>query len=365
MARTRALMDLLPWEIFVGEGLLLHADGALSTSFRFRGPDPASSTDDGLTALSRTLVEAFRPLGDGWLLHFDLLRDPAPGYPEAGAFPDPFTAALDAQRRQAYERRETHFLGRQFMTVTWHPEIGSERRSLLDSLLRPDVGRPGLDGRIQDFEAALDEIIGTLSSALRLERLGTAAQLRYLYRCVTFRDHPLAVPATLSGPPAAPGTEATPFTLEHVLGAGDLYGGTDLRFGETHIVPIRLAGFPDAVGPAAFDLLNDLPLPFRATLRYIPLDPHTARAAIKRKRCRLEHHRRRLAPRRRGALLARRRQAGVHRPLRPPDGGRRRRGPARARDPPGLRRVPDGHPLRRRRPTGARPRPGPAAWSST
>lgn len=71
MPRTRALMDLLPWDTFVGEGLLLHADGALSTTFSYRGPDPASTTEDDLLALSRTLVQAPRHLGDGWLLHFE------------------------------------------------------------------------------------------------------------------------------------------------------------------------------------------------------------------------------------------------------------------------------------------------------
>src|SRR5690606_33828099 len=55
--RTRALMDLLPWELFVGEGLLLNADGALTATVRLRGPDPASSTRDELLGVSRTLVQ--------------------------------------------------------------------------------------------------------------------------------------------------------------------------------------------------------------------------------------------------------------------------------------------------------------------
>ncbi len=274
MPRNRSLMDLVPWDLFVDEGLLLHVDGALSASFRFRGPDPASSTEEELLGLSRALGQAFRPMGDGWMLHFDLHRVPAPPYPREGAFADRFTRALDEERRRRYEGRRSHFVDEQYLTVTHHPGVGDggAAGSALGTLLRADVERGGLEGRIDDFSAALEEMAGTLSAALRLERLGTAEAVRYLYRCLTFRRHPLTVP------------EPWPFTLEHLLGAGDLYGGADLRFGERHIVPIRFSGFPDAAGPATLAFLNDLPLPFRATWRYMPLDPFRSRQAVKRKR---------------------------------------------------------------------------------
>ncbi len=271
MPRTRSLMDLVPWDVFVGEGLLLSADGALSASYRYRGPDPASATEEELEGLVRALTEALRPLGDGWMVHADLHRVPAPGYPEEGAFPDAFTRALDEERRRRYEERASHFLNEHFLTLTHHPGSG-EGRSPLAILLRPDLDRPGLEGRIDDFGAAVEETAGALSSVLRLERLGTEAMLGYLYRCLTFRRHPLRVP------------DETPYTLEHLLGVGDLFGGADLRFGETHIVPVRFTAFPDGVGPAALDVLHDLPLAYRATFRYLPLDPYTARKAIRRRR---------------------------------------------------------------------------------
>jgi type IV secretory pathway VirB4 component len=124
-------MDLVPWDLFVDEGLLLHVDGALSASFRFRGPDPASSTEEELVGLSRSLGQALRPMGDGWMLHVDLHRVPAPAYPEAGAFPDRFTRALDEERRRRYEGRlrpyeghRSHFVNEQYLTVTHHPGVG-------------------------------------------------------------------------------------------------------------------------------------------------------------------------------------------------------------------------------------------------
>ncbi|MFW6012187.1 MAG: hypothetical protein ACOC92_00585 [bacterium] len=272
MPRARALMDLLPWDLVVADGLVANADGALTASFSFRGPDPASSTPQELLALSRNLVQAFRGLGDGWLLHVDLHRSPAPDYPPPGAFTDPFTRALDQDRRRAYRRRKSHFLSQQFLSLTFHPGVGGERRSPLDTLLQPDIDAATLDDQIRDFEAALEEIVGILSAVLRLRRLPTRAMLEYFSRCLTGRRQPLNIPRD------------TPYTFEHLFGAGNLYGGTNLRFAETHIVPIRFSGFPEELAAGALDFLNDLPLAFRFCCRYIPMDPHTARTAIKRKR---------------------------------------------------------------------------------
>ena len=271
MPRARALMDVLPWDLFVAPGVLLHADGALSATVRYRGPDPDSSTEDELVGLGRTCLQAFRNLGDGWLLHFDLHRVPASDYPEAGAFPDPYTRALDAERREAYRRSRSHYVSEHYLTLTYQPPA-RERRSRLDALLHPDLEARSLSGRIEQFGDALEEILATLSTVLRLDRLGTAAMLEYLHTCLTFLRQPLSLP------------EDVPFTLEHLFASGDLYGGQVLRFGETTILPIRFSGFPDSVHPASLDFLNDLPLPFRVTFRWIAMDPHAARAAIKRRR---------------------------------------------------------------------------------
>ena len=76
-----SIFDLLVWDQFVGEGVLRHTDGALSRVYRYRGPDLDAATADQLGGLSRLLTTVLSQLGDGWMVHFDALRLPAPAYP--------------------------------------------------------------------------------------------------------------------------------------------------------------------------------------------------------------------------------------------------------------------------------------------
>ncbi|HMB54609.1 MAG TPA: hypothetical protein VKU40_14930, partial [Thermoanaerobaculia bacterium] len=120
---------------------------------------------------------------------------------------------------------------------------------------------------VEEFEETVEDVGRQLSTRLHVRRLGSREMIRYLYTALTCRDHPVQVPEH-------------PVTLESIFGAGDLYGGTELRFGETHVVPIAIVNYPDGTTPAALALLDHLALPYRAVFRYVVLDRYTARAAI-------------------------------------------------------------------------------------
>ncbi len=77
--RTRSLFDALPWDLLLEDGVLRNTDGALATTLRYRGPDPAAATAGEIHDLMRLLSEAITPLGTGWMLHFDALRLPPLG----------------------------------------------------------------------------------------------------------------------------------------------------------------------------------------------------------------------------------------------------------------------------------------------
>lgn len=256
----------------MAEGVLRNVDGALVSAFAYRGPDLDAATAEELEALSRTLAKAFSPLGDGWMLHLDAHRLAAPGYPPEGAFPDPFTRALDAERREAWEARGGHYRTECFLTVTFRPAPGE--RPALGSLF----GARGAEGDEEErllarFEAQLEDLGRLLATQLELRRLSSRDLVGYLYRCLTFRDQPLGLPDY-------------PVSLEAIFGSGDLYAGYEVRFGETAIVPVALAGFPEASTPASLDFLGALPFPYHAVTRYLPLDPWSARKAVTARRTR-------------------------------------------------------------------------------
>jgi type IV secretion system protein TrbE len=62
------------------------------------------------------------------MVQCNAIRSQAPGYPGAGAFPDPVTRLIDEERRQQFEREGTHFESEYFLTLTHLPPYESEER---------------------------------------------------------------------------------------------------------------------------------------------------------------------------------------------------------------------------------------------
>jgi type IV secretion system protein VirB4 len=60
--KATKLTDLIPWAYFIDDGLVLNKDGSFQKSFRFRGPDRESATDNDLMAFRAQLNNALRRL---------------------------------------------------------------------------------------------------------------------------------------------------------------------------------------------------------------------------------------------------------------------------------------------------------------
>jgi type IV secretion system protein TrbE len=269
-ARTAesGLMDLLSWEMLVGDGLLRNVDGALAATLEYRGPDLASATAPELDALSRDLAAVLDLLGDGWMVHAEALRLPAPPYPATASFPDPATRAIDEAREAAYGSRRARYHSRYYLTLT-HRRPRAMRRNLL--LMRaPDEAevRDDEDGHAEEFEETVADVARQFATHLWVRRLRSADLVRYLHATLTGRDQAVQVPSYA-------------FSLESLFAAGELHGGTELRLSDQHIVPVSLLSYPDGTTPAALAFLDQLALPYRAVFRLLCLERYTAKAAIR------------------------------------------------------------------------------------
>jgi len=266
----RSLFDLLPWDLFVAPGVLRNCDGALTTAFRYRGPDLWSATPAELEALAQLVARFLDRLGGGWLLHWDAARLPAPGYPVRGAFTDPFTFAVDRERRAAYEVSGQRYVSRFHLTLTWRPldaALGTVREHLAD---RGRLRRQE-DELLARFLHETTELERLLASGIDLERLGSPELVEYLHGFLNFTTQPIAVPEY-------------PVSLEPLLISSDFELGREIRVGDKRVVILRVGNYPAAVRPGAFDWLNHTAHPHRFVVRYLPLDRHQATAAIERRR---------------------------------------------------------------------------------
>src|SRR5690242_19722785 len=105
-ALDAGLADLLNYAAVVDDGVIVGKNGSFMAAWLYRGEDNASATEAQRNLVSFRINQALSGLGNGWMIHVDAVRRPAPHYPERGLshFPDPVTTAIDEERRQLFER---------------------------------------------------------------------------------------------------------------------------------------------------------------------------------------------------------------------------------------------------------------------
>lgn len=279
----QGLADLLNWAFLVDDGVVLLKDGALMAAFRYRGPDLASATAPELGSLSSAINDALLPFGDGWMLHVDAIRSPAPPY-RSGDFPNAVTGWIDEERRQAFRSSRPQFVSEYTLALSFVPPREVYARAASVFLQRGDgvrgggagegtgaTGAPAVDWAavLSGYLGALDALARRLQSRLQIERLGSDALVSHLHRCLT------GLPHAVSAPPYGS-------YLNTVLASQELVGGFAPRIGDRHLRVVAVVGYPDASTPGRLDFLNALPMAYRWSSRWVALSPHTTDRLIKR-----------------------------------------------------------------------------------
>ena len=277
------LADLLLYDSLIDDGILLLHDGALVAGWKFRGPDMGSATHAEMATLSARLG-AILKLGSGWMVKCDSIRSPAPGYPEAQNFPDSITRIIDDERREQFMAEGAHFESEYFLTLTYLPPAAREER-VKGWMFEGMRGKQGVAVRVlEHFKtriAAFEDVFKSLFAVTRLKSIiqqdvaGNAVVydelLRYVHRCVTWKDHPLRRPDF-------------PVYLSDLLATEDFVGGLTPRVGKKHVRVIAIDGFPNASVPGILAALDTLPISYRWNTRAILLDPEEARSLLDRVR---------------------------------------------------------------------------------
>lgn len=279
--RGAGLNDLLNYAAMVEDGVIVCKSGALMSAWMYRGDDIASSTEEQREALSARLNQAFSRLGNGWMIHIDAVRRQAPGYPadSASHFPDPVSAAIDAERRQLFESLGVMYEGHFILTLTWMPPMLAQRR-FTEMMFDDDDSAGGVRNETREllthFRRECDAIESRLSIAVKLQRLqGVKVQqedgrvcthddlLRWLQFCISGIDHPVQLPDQ-------------PIYLDALLGGQELWSGVLPRIGRRFIQVVSLEGLPMESCPGMLTALGEMQSEYRWSTRFIFMDHHEA-----------------------------------------------------------------------------------------
>lgn len=269
--RRPGVESLLNYGQFVDDGIIELTDGAFLIGYHYAGPDLDSASRQERMATAGQVNATLAQLGNGWMLHADARRLPSVGYPPPAVFPDRTSALIDAERRRQYEAEGAHYETTYTLTFTYRPPTAIRRRFGEFFFSGGNDQRPSREVLLSLFQHAVQRIEDGLSSVLSLGRMSSAELLQHLHACITGLAHPIATP------------EDGAF-LDGLLSSQDFWTGFTPRMGQLHTRVIALTGLPFRSRPQLLQFLNEQPIAFRWSNRFIVLDPQTAIRELQRYR---------------------------------------------------------------------------------
>jgi type IV secretory pathway VirB4 component len=279
-SQDEGLSDLLAYAAVVDDGVIVCKNGAFIAAWLYQGNDNESSTDAQREMISIRINQAFSRLGNGWMIHVDAVRRPAPNYIEKGKshFPDPITAAIDEERRQYFESLGTMYEGYFILTITYYPPLLAQSQFtelMFDDDIKIDP-KNNTRELIESFKKSCLNIESHLSTAVKLTRLRGNKQideqgkevthddfLRWLQFCVTGINQPIILPTN-------------PMYIDAIIGGQELWSGIIPKIGRKFIQIVAIEGFPMESYPGILSALAELPSEYRWSSRFIFLEPHEA-----------------------------------------------------------------------------------------
>jgi type IV secretion/conjugal transfer VirB4 family ATPase len=286
-SKTAGFADLLNYAAVVDDGVIVGKNGAFMASWLYQGDDNASSTEEQREMVSFRINQALSGLGNGWMVHVDAVRRPAPNYSDKAVshFPDPVSAAIDEERRRLFEGLGTMYEGYFVLTATYFPPLLAQRKFVElmfdDDAVAPDH-KARTQGLIDYFKRECLSIESRLSSAVKLSRLrgkkvvnedGSTVThddfLRWLQFCATGLNHPVQLPNN-------------PMYLDALIGGQEMWGGVVPKIGRKFVQAVAIEGFPLESTPGILTALGEQPCEYRWSSRFIFMDTHEAVAHLEK-----------------------------------------------------------------------------------
>lgn len=266
------LADYLPWACIVAPGVVLNKDGSFQTSFKYRGPDLESSTEEELVSTMARVNNVLRRFGSGWALFFEAQRNEVHDYPES-AFSDPLSWLVDQERALQAEESGARYASSYYLTLLWLPPVDATGRAEKVLIQRAETEDAATwRHRLETFEQHATRVFDLLGTSLaEIAKLSDDETLTYLHSTISTKRHPVVTPEL-------------PVFLDAILADEPFCGGLEPKIGEAHVRTLSILGFPASTLPGILDELNRQGFAYRWATRFIAMDKAEAEKVLGKKR---------------------------------------------------------------------------------
>ncbi len=272
-ADTQTLLaDYLPWACIVASGVVLNKDGSFQTTFKYRGPDLESSTQEELVSIMARVNNVLRRFGTGWALFFEAQRGEVHDYP-ASEFPDPVSWLIDEERALQAEESGSRFESNYFLTLLWLPPADTTGKAEQALITRAETSEAqSWRTRLETFQQHAVRVFDLLATCLaEISPLDDDETLTYLHSTISTKRHPVVAPEL-------------PVFLDAVIADEPFTGGLEPKIGEAHLRTLTILGFPASTLPGILDELNRQGFSYRWATRFIAMDKAEAEKVLSKKR---------------------------------------------------------------------------------
>ncbi len=264
------LEDYVPWCVMIEDGIILNHDGSLQQSFRYRGPDMDSSTEDELVVTVARLNNCLRRIGGNWCIQTEARRERSQVYP-ARRFPDVCTALIDSERMACFADSGNYFESVYYFTLLYLPpkdKYDKFGKLFIDEKEVTDSEHDRVEMNLRQFKTEVQRVYQLFAEVMpECHALNAEETLTYLHSCVSPKYHTVKPAACYE-------------FLNNALIDTPLHGGLHPKLGDYHLGILSINGFPPQSTPGILDALNRLGFEYRWVTRYLPADKVTARTEI-------------------------------------------------------------------------------------
>ena len=259
-------------------------DGGLLGGFWLAGPDLESSTARELEHLGAMVSHTIAQLDVRWCVHFEFFRREVRDYPE-GSFTETTTKLIDMERDAQFHKESGHFESVQAMFVTYVPPA-YEKNKFVQKIRRLFFGiiqeeeDDLAERQLARFEAVMKHLYDSLSLSMKVRRMtfhpdineyrGTSELLEAVNACVNGYWHPTRLPSF-------------PYYLDCFL-ARDCINGEKLMYDRQYVQCISLMNYPAGTFPTILYALQNLPVEFRWSNRFLLTDIQASISQMEAKR---------------------------------------------------------------------------------
>ncbi|NTB05924.1 transporter [Agrobacterium tumefaciens] len=287
---AQGFADLLRYAKPIEPGIMVGKGGELMAGFFYRGTDTESASVGELESISARINDALRRRGSGWMAHIDANRGEAIGYSKEHAFSEPVTRMMDEERAGQYNREGTHFESTYAIVFTYLPPLQLETKATALMFERSDDLKStpyALQQQLVDrFKDSLDDIFSQLATVFEgISRMGEQVVINEVDGEPVTIDHfagychyaATGIAQHIIKPRAG-------MFYDSVIASQDFTGGNNPRVGRKHIRCLAIEGFPSHSHAAILAALNNMPVAYRWSTRFIFMDPEEGKGLLDKMR---------------------------------------------------------------------------------